>query len=103
MSLKVLTVSILFLVAPLMGQQPRPTAPVPGTTVEVVGYKTLAAAAIYQSPVLADGASAIEALSIDVGNLHLEFSKGVACPVLVGGNVRGLYLQGTGQFRYLAK
>ncbi len=103
MNLTALSVATLVLAAPLMGQPTRPQAPVAGATVEVVGYKTLAEAAAYQSPVLAGQASAIEALSIDMGNLHLELSKGIACPVLVGGKVRGLYLQGTGQFRYLAK
>lgn len=103
MIFRVLINSLLIMSSQLEGQHTSPQAPIAGATVEVVGYKTLAEAAIYQSPVLVEQASAIESLSMDVGNLHLEFKNGVACPVLVGGKVRGLYLQGVGQFHYLAK
>jgi hypothetical protein len=75
----------------------------PEATVEVIGYKTLAEAAAYQSPSLAGQASAIEAFQVKVGALQLDFQSGTATPILVGGNVRGLYLQGKGSFRYLAK
>lgn len=101
MDLKVFVASICLLSSQLGAQtQPPPT---PTATVEVVGYQTLVEAAVYQSPILDAQASLIDALSVDVGNLHLEFKNGVACPVLVGGKVRGLYLQGTGRFSYLAK
>ena len=67
---------ILLATGPIQGQ-PAQTRPAEAT-VEVVGYKTLAEAAAYRSPVLAKEASAIEQLSVQVGNLQLEFKKGIA-------------------------
>ncbi len=72
-------------------------------TVEVVGYKTLSEAAAYASPALAGQASSIEAFQVKVGSLQLDFQSGTATPILIGGSPRGLYLQGKGSFRYLAK
>lgn len=80
-----------------------PPRSIPGATVEVVGYKTLAEAAAYRSPALAGKASAIESLQIKVGALRLVFESGTATPVLIAGQPRGLYLQGKGRFTYLAK
>jgi len=84
-------------------QAQAPTAKVPGATVEVVGYKTLTEAAAFQTPVLAGQASSLEAFQIKVGAFQLDFQSGSATPILVEGKPRGLYLQGKGSFRYLAK
>ncbi len=100
---RALFVLILLAACQFQGQSLSPQNKPGEATVEVVGHKTLSEAAAYQSPVLADQASLISDFTLKVGNLQLDFKSGVGCPVLVGGKVRGLYLQGPGRFRYLAK
>ena len=85
----------------LLGQTPVPAAP--GVRVEVIGYKSLAEAVAYQFPEPAGQASVLEGFTLKVGALELSFQSGTATPVLVGGKAQGLYLQGKGSFRYLAR
>jgi hypothetical protein len=94
-------VIVLSLCQGLSGQTPK--AAVPGATVEVIGYKELAEAVAYQSPEPAGQASVLDGFKLKVGGLELAFQSGTATPVLVGGQARGLYLQGKGSFRYLAR
>jgi hypothetical protein len=103
MFLKALAAALMLVPMQIHGQSQPPLPKPPGATVEVVAYRTLAEAAIYQSPELAGQASVLDHFSLNQGNLQLEFQSGIACPIVVGGKIRGLYLQGSGSFRYLAK
>jgi hypothetical protein len=87
----------------VLSAQPGGNRPPAGATVEVLGFLSLPEAAAYRSPQLAGQASPIEAFQVKVGALQLDFQSGTATPLLIGGQPRGLYLQGKGRFRYLAK
>lgn len=89
----------LALAAQTTGQQAKPAE----ATVEVVAHRPIAEAVAYQIPVPAREASTVENFTYTVGNMEIKFQHAVACPLLVDGQSLGLYLQGSGTFRYLAK
>jgi len=68
-----------------------------------VAFRTLAEAAVFQTPILGERGSSIQKFTYSIGNLMLEFHSGTATPVLVNGKAKGLFLQGEGSFQYLAK
>jgi len=86
----------------MLAQAPGHPAKPAEATVEVIAQRPIAEAVGYQSPVPEKQASALENFSYTIGNLNLRFEKGLACPLMVDGQARGLYIRGMGTFRYLA-
>lgn len=89
----------LVLAAQSAGQQKKPAE----ATVEVIAHRPIAEAVAYHLPSPTNDASTVENFSYAVGGLKIQFSKAVACPLLIDGQKVGLYLQGNGTFTYLAK